>query len=206
MSPSRRVRSSELTAAPADPSQLPFQPSSRSVYVRCRRGKIGHCCSGDTSWYLLFRKKKRKEKKQRLSNRSKPLTRTCLIGSGWFTRFIDLKVAFIFRDPPPLRPLPHASPGYHRIFLFTTGWLFATFLSSSVVIFYAQMVFFRSGVRGPCWHPLLTPFFFACLPTCYQHLFPLPLPWRLPPWLARSGVTDQNPLLSAYRLHLALIV
>lgn len=132
----------------------------------------------------------KKKKKQRLSNQSKPLTRTCLIGSGWFAlSFIDLIAAFIFRDsPPPPPPPPCLSRLSTHLPLYPTGWLFATFLSSSVVIFYAQMVFFRSGVRGPCWHPLLTPFFFFLL-VC-QHVtnicFPSLLPWRLPPSLARS--------------------
>lgn len=155
--------------------------------------------------------RKKKKKKQRLSNRSKPLTRTCVIGSGCFALpFIDLIVAFIFRDPPPPRLLPPCLsklsphlPLYH--------WLVVCHLFVLLCSHFLRLDGFPQ--IWSLW-PLLAPFanffFFFLrgggLPTCYQNLFPSLLPWRLPSSPTCSGVTDQNPLLSTYHLHLALIV
>lgn len=56
--------------------------------------------------FIVSKKEKKKKKKQRLSNRSKPLTRTCLIGSGWFALLYWLKSGFYFQRPSPSPPPP----------------------------------------------------------------------------------------------------
>lgn len=56
------------------------------------------------------------------------------------------------------------------------------------------------------WHPLLSLFFVLVCQHVTNICFPSLLPWHLPPSLAHSRVTDQHPLLSAYRIHLALTV
>lgn len=134
----------------------------------------------------------KKKKKQRLSNRSKPLTWTCLIGSGWFAlSFIDLIAAFIFRDsPPPPPPPPCLSrlsphlPLYH--------WLVVCNLFVLLCChFLCSDGFLQIWSPWPLLAPLANTFFFffTCLPTCYQHLFPLPVALA-PASLARSLMSD----------------
>lgn len=168
--------STKLAAASSSPSQLSFHPSSQSVYYVTSGGAIKTSMWPLWSHQLVFIVSNRK---RRLSNRARPLTQWLLIGSGWFTlAFIDFMVAFILREPPD----------DHDIFLLTTGLMFATFLSSSVIF------------------SLLFSFIFACLPTCYQHLLPLPVALASASPLTHSWVTDQNPLLSTFHLHFALTV
>lgn len=119
-----------------------------------------------------------------------------LIGSGWFALcFLLILCWLLFSVTLKTIITSSSSP---------LGCCLQPFLASPVVIFYTQMVFFRSEVCRSSWH-LAIIFFFFCLLANTLPTFISP-PCFLGICLAHSRVTDQNPLLSAYRLHLALTV
>lgn len=109
--------------------------------------------------------------KQRLSKGSQPLAQMFLTSSGWFTLsfidfidFIDFTAAWIVSDPSRLSL--HL-PLYH--------WVVVCNLFVILCNNFPHSDGFLQIWSPWNWHPLLSLFFCACLPTRYQHLFPLPV-------------------------------
>lgn len=140
--------------------------------------------------------------KQRLSKGSQPLAQMFLTSSGWFTLsfidfidFIDFTAAWIVSDPSRLSL--HL-PLYH--------WVVVCNLFVILCNNFPHSDGFLQIWSPWNWHPLLSLFFVLVCQHVTNICFPSLLPWHLPPSLAHSRVTDQHPLLSAYRIHLALTV
>lgn len=116
-----------------------------------------------------------------------------LIGSGWSTlsfllisRWLLFSVTLQTIITPSALPLGCCLQHFCHILLsFSTFRWFSSELESV------------NPVGTSCYH-----FFFSVCQHVTNICFPSLFPWHLPPSPAHSRVTDQNPLLSANRLHL----